>query len=103
MAGDDSVDPEIAWYYDRGRERERLSTSARLEFLRTQELLVRFLPAAPARVLDVGGGPGEYAAWLAGRGYGVTLVDPIALHVEQARDRGVAAAFVGDARTLHFD
>jgi SAM-dependent methyltransferase len=54
-------------------------------------------------VLDVGGGPGEYAAWLAGRGYDVTLVDPVALHVEQARDRGVASAVVGDARTLDFD
>jgi len=103
MAGYGSVDPDVAWYYERGHERERLSTTARLEFLRTQELLERFLPAAPARVLDVGGGPGEYAAWLADLGYDVTLVDPVALHVEQARDRGVVSAVVGDARTLDFD
>ena len=98
----DALDPDIAWYYDRGDEYDRLSTSARLERLRTEELLERFLPAAPARVLDVGGGPGEYAAWLGARGYDVTLVDPVPLHVEQAVDRGVAAV-VGDARTLEFE
>jgi len=41
------------------------------------ELLLRLLPVAPARVLDVGGGPGVYASWLASLGYEVTLVDPV--------------------------
>ena len=41
---------------------------------------------APARVLDVGGGPGAYAAWLADLGYAVHLVDPVPLHVEQAAE-----------------
>jgi len=49
------------------------------------ELLDRLLPRPPARVLDVGGGPGTYAAPLARRGYQVHLVDPVPLHVEQAR------------------
>ncbi len=63
------------------------------------ELLDRLLPRPPAQVLDVGGGPGTYAAPLARRGYRVHLVDPVPLHVEQARqaagDRvhpGLAAA-----------
>ena len=103
MAGADAFDPDITWYYDLGQERDRLATAFHLELLRTQELLERSLPAAPARLLDVGGGPGEYAAWLSGRGYDVTLVDPVALHVEQARDRGVAATVLGDARSLDFD
>jgi SAM-dependent methyltransferase len=103
MAPSDPFDPDIAWYYERGRERERLSTGARLELLRTRELLERCLPAAPARVLDVGGGPGEYSAWLESRGYDVTLVDPVPLHLEQARERGVARAQLGDARNLEFD
>jgi SAM-dependent methyltransferase len=53
-----------------------------------------------------GGGPGSYAAALARRGYRVHLVDPLPLHVEQARQAagsGPAAAFtaaVGDAREL---
>ena len=102
MAESDSLGPDVAWYYERGREHERLSTSARLEFLRTQELLTRYLPAAPARVLDVGGGAGAYAAWLTDRGYDVMLVDPVPLHLEQARDRGVANAKLGDARAVEF-
>jgi SAM-dependent methyltransferase len=66
-------------------------------------LLTRFLPAAPAVVADVGGGPGVYAAWLASRGYHVHLLDPVPLHVEQARALApLASAAVGDARTLPF-
>ena len=41
----------------------------RLELLRTRELLQRQLPSPLAVVLDVGGGTGVHAAWLAGRGY----------------------------------
>jgi 2-polyprenyl-3-methyl-5-hydroxy-6-metoxy-1,4-benzoquinol methylase len=70
-----------------GLERERLCRRNRqaLEFVRTLEPLDRFLPAPPARILDVGGGPGTYAAPLARRGYEVRLPDPVGLHVEQAQ------------------
>ena len=47
-----------------------------------------YLLAPPAVVLDVGGGPGAYAVWLAGLGYEVALVDPVELHVTQARAAG---------------
>jgi SAM-dependent methyltransferase len=65
-------------------------------------LLLRHLPAAPAAVLDVGGGPGVYAAWLADAGYDVKLVDLVPLHVERARElaAGRFAAEQGDARSL---
>jgi ubiquinone/menaquinone biosynthesis C-methylase UbiE len=99
---------EIAGFYARGFERDRLASGAgALEFARTQVLLERYLPPPPAVVVDVGGGPGRYAIWLAERGYRVHLVDPVPLHVEQARAaagarRGVAlaSAEVGDARAL---
>jgi hypothetical protein len=64
----------------------------RLERVRTEELIARFLPPAPATVLDVGGGPGAYAVWLARRGYAVHLVDPVELHVEQAREASARQA-----------
>jgi SAM-dependent methyltransferase len=48
----------------------------------------------------VGGGPGTYVPWLAARGYEVHLVDPVPLHVEQARHAGARTARVGDARRL---
>jgi SAM-dependent methyltransferase len=102
------VDPAIESHYGTGYERSRLFPDGRpsLEFVRSMELLDRLLPAPPARLLDVGGGPGAYAAALARRGYRVHLVDPVPLHVEQARQAAgsdPAAAFTaaaGDARRL---
>lgn len=95
-----SVD-EVLDHYGRGIELDRFASGySRIEFARTKELLERFLPAAPASVLDVGGGPGAYAAWLAQRGYRVHLVDPVPLHVEQAAARGGFTAALGDARRL---
>ena len=100
-----ALDREIAAYYERGREKDRLRTGAGLlECQRTQNLLRRFLPVPPARVLDVGGGPGRYAAWLAREGYEVTLIDPVPLHVEQARVLASEHGFAtlpGDARHLN--
>ena len=97
-------------YYNQGKEATRLDRpSGRLEFLRTLDILARFLPAAPASLLDVGGGPGRYAIHYARQGYAVHLVDPIALHVEQAlalaAGEGVtlASAVVGDARQIPAD
>src|SRR5581483_1603218 len=102
MAG---FDPQIAEYYERGEEQARLANVTRagpLELVRTQELILRHLPAGRSlNVLDVGGGPGVYAEWLAGLGHEVRLIDPVALHVEQARARDARiTAEVGDARSL---
>jgi SAM-dependent methyltransferase len=96
-----TFDEDISAYYARGEEQGRLSSWGRLERIRTEELLQRFLPAPPAVVLDVGGGPGAYSAWLAGLGNRVALLDPVELHVAQARSLGVEAS-VGDARALPF-
>jgi len=102
------LDPEIESHYGIGYERSRLfpGGSPSLEFVRSMELLDRLLPAPPARLLDVGGGPGTYATPLARRGFRVQLVDPVRLHVAQARQASgsdPAAAFtavLGDAREL---
>jgi ubiquinone/menaquinone biosynthesis C-methylase UbiE len=102
------IDPAIESHYGTGYERSRLFPGGRpsLEFVRSVELLLRLLPAPPARLLDVGGGPGAYAVPLARRGYRVHLLDPLPLHVQQARQAagtGAVAAFtaaVGDAREL---
>jgi ubiquinone/menaquinone biosynthesis C-methylase UbiE len=99
---------EIADFYALGFERERLAAGAgALELVRTQALLERYLPDPPATVADVGGGPGRYAVWLAERGYQVHLIDPVPLHVEQAKAAAkirpvatLASADVGDARAL---
>jgi SAM-dependent methyltransferase len=102
------IDPAIESHYGTGYERSRLFPGGRpsLEFVRSVELLERLLPAPPARVLDVGGGPGTYAAPLGRRGYRVHVVDPVPLHVDQARQAAGAdpaasfTAALGDARQL---
>ncbi len=100
---------DILEYYNRGREAGRLSRGNPLEMLRTLDLLTHYLPSAPATVLDVGGGSGIYALWLAARGYSVHLIDPVPLHVEQATvgsaaqvDHPLASVQLGDARALGF-
>lgn len=96
-------DPHIDRYYsDEFDEVDRLSIDAvgRLERERTKELLLPFLPSIPAHVLDIGGGPGVYAAWLASLGHDVTLIDPVARHREQASVHGTFDVLEGDARAL---
>lgn len=97
------LDPLIrAFYAERYAEDERLVRSGhgQLEFLRTQELVRRYLPGPGATVLDVGGATGVHARWLAADGYAVTLVDPVAEHVAKALEIGTFEAVVGDARKL---
>jgi ubiquinone/menaquinone biosynthesis C-methylase UbiE len=106
MASSDEDEEAILRHYAAGIEQDRLSTGAsRIELARTQEILERVLPEPPARVLDVGGGPGAYATWLAGRGYRVHLIDLVPLHAEQAAAAaqdlgGTLTVEVGDARRL---
>jgi ubiquinone/menaquinone biosynthesis C-methylase UbiE len=102
------LSPEVVDHYAEGREVERLTLGhGLLEAERNRELLLRHLPPAPGVVLDVGGGPGAYACWLAELGHAVHLVDPMPLHVEQAREasarhpsRRLASIALGDARRL---
>src|SRR6516162_2727176 len=70
-----SLEPEIRRYYEAGREAGRLEDPvSRWEKVRTLDLLRRFLPPAPAVVLDVGGAAGVYAFPLAAMGYIVDLI-----------------------------
>ncbi|HEU0116502.1 MAG TPA: class I SAM-dependent methyltransferase [Thermomicrobiales bacterium] len=101
------MDEDIRGYYDEGQEQDRLRDGGdHLELARTREILRRFLPPPPADVVDVGGGAGVYAAWLARLGYRVHLVDPMPLHVAQAQAAAAAqpdrpfTATLGDARAL---
>ena len=97
------MDEHVRAYYEGGVELGRLDQGySRIEFARTKELLARHLPPPPASVLDVGGGPGAYAEWLAEKGFNVHLIDGSPLHVEQAaaRSAGRFTATIGDARAL---
>jgi ubiquinone/menaquinone biosynthesis C-methylase UbiE len=103
----EQVPTEILDFYDHGLERGRLSDGkGALELERVRMILRAVLPTAPARIFDVGGGPGVHASWLARDGYEVHLVDPVPLHVEQAAELAAAqpdhpfTTELGDARSL---
>jgi ubiquinone/menaquinone biosynthesis C-methylase UbiE len=101
---------DVKVYYNRGREQGRLTSgNNQLELLRSQEIISRYLPQSPAAILDIGGGAGVYALWLARLGYKVHLVDLMPIHIEQAMtaaqsqpDHPLASATVDDARKLDF-
>lgn len=104
------LEREILRYYDAGQEAGRLDTSfSQWEKVRTLDLMNRFLPPAPAVILDVGGGAGAYAFPLAEKGYLVDLIDPVPLHIDQARqqagrnERAPRSFQVGDARAISAD
>jgi ubiquinone/menaquinone biosynthesis C-methylase UbiE len=110
MTGEKGPYSDVAAYYEATDEAGRLDVDYfPLERARTQEVIARYLPASPQRVLDVGGAAGAYAYWLAERGHEVHLVDPVAKHLRQAEAAAVrhpkplASIRPGDARALPFE
>jgi hypothetical protein len=72
---------ETQQYYGAGEEDQRLlSGSGPLEFARTQDILLRCLPAAPAVVVDAGGGTGSVPG-----GGGEILSDRVRRKIASAR------------------
>ena len=106
MAEVPGVPDEVRDHYeDEVVEGERLGRGpGRLEFARTREIIRRYLPPGPLRILDVGGATGVHAAWLADDGHEVHVVDPMERHVAAARrlasPRRHVSAELGDARAL---
>jgi ubiquinone/menaquinone biosynthesis C-methylase UbiE len=100
---------DIHVYYNRGREQNRLMQDVgQLEQARTREIILRYLPPPPLTIMDIGGGAGIYALWLAQLGYAVHLVDMMPLHIKQAQqaaaqpDHPLVSAQVGNALALDF-
>jgi SAM-dependent methyltransferase len=103
---DPVVAAEIFDHYEHDYdESQRITTGlGTLELVRTQEIIGRVLPPGPLHILDIGGGTGVHARWLAAAGHHVEVVDPMPRHVEAASalaDEGLAVtARLGDARAL---
>ncbi|MGO9876684.1 MAG: class I SAM-dependent methyltransferase [Acidimicrobiia bacterium] len=99
---------EVADHYERDVDESRRISEGfgQLELVRTREVIERHLPRRQLRVLDVGGGTGVHARWLAEAGHAVELVDPMPRHVGVAAaiaaDGLAVTAQLGDARALAF-
>ena len=75
----------------------------RIEFQFTMRALTEFLPPAPARLIDIGGGPGRYAIALAQRGYRVALVDLAQANLDLARQKAANALDLSAFPEASFD
>lgn len=86
----------------------RTDTQSRIEGAVTSVLFDRWLPEAPARIVDAGGGNGRHAFVLAEHGHEVHLSDVVPELVEDARARQreatvpLADIAVADARSLPY-
>jgi SAM-dependent methyltransferase len=100
------IDKSILDFYTHSSEDTRLQVGlGPLELERNKALIARYLPDAPCRIADVGGGTGHYAHWLASLGHRVTLIDPVPRHIELARRKAARArrtfdCQLGEARHL---
>ena len=98
----------VDYYETWAIEDARLSTVARFEYVRTKEIIGRYLTPAPLVIADVAGATGAYAFWLAGQGHRVHLRDLVPRHVEIARARArelsipLESMECGDARSLPY-
>ncbi len=110
MTTEASLDSVRDYYAEFGeREWDRLASSGdgAIEYAITCRALERHLPQS-GRVLDIGGGPGRYAIWLAERGYQVVLADlsPELIDIAKTKvqETKLGSAFesmcVADARDL---
>ena len=102
------IDNAVLAYYNNGNEYNRLRTGIGLiEFERTKELLLEYLPKPPAVIYDIGGAYGEYSWWLASLGYEVHLFDLSETNIKMSSelaneypDCNLASSEVSDARSI---
>jgi len=104
------VNKQILDYYSKGGEKNRLYQGAfQLERVRSQEIILRYLPKKKnLKILDIGGGCGYYSFWLRHLGHKIYLLDlaekniRIAESIAKKKKLNLECIEVGDARDLHF-
>jgi len=80
-----------------------------LEFIRTKEIISRYLSKDKIKIIDLCGASGHYAYWLAEKGHEVHLMDLSPKHiieVENNRQKynvNLASISCGDARYLNYE
>jgi ubiquinone/menaquinone biosynthesis C-methylase UbiE len=96
-------------YYEKyEQENERLINEP-LELIRTKEIISRFLPEKPIKIIDLCGASGHYSYWLAQKGHEVHLMDLSERHIKQAKNNEtkynvqLASIGRGDARTVKWE
>jgi SAM-dependent methyltransferase len=103
------VSKQLREFYETSSEEKRLEGGlGTLEFSRNKTLISKYITNPNSIILDIGGGTGKYAKWLAKKGHLVHLIDPIEKHVNRASKRAAKlenpfTAELGEARNLPFE
>ena len=93
-------------YYENHYDEDGRSSRNSLEFIRTKEIISRYLNNNEFKIADICGATGVYSYWLALQGHEVHLLDLSNKHIEQARQNKnkynveLASLTCGDARKL---
>ncbi|MGB5819392.1 MAG: class I SAM-dependent methyltransferase [Saonia sp.] len=102
------ISSHIEDFYNKASEENRLNRGMGIfEFERIKLLIEKHITSSPAKIIDVGGGTGKYAEWLAKNGHSVFLVEPILKHIQLAQKRAAKlrnrfTVHWGEARKLDF-
>jgi len=108
MKSNPLISRNIEIFYNNASEETRLEKGMGVfEFERIKVLIEKYLPESNSRIIDVGGGTGKYAAWLAQKGHEVHLVEPVSKHIEIAKNRvktlkNKFSIYLAEARKLEF-
>ena len=95
-------------FYNKASEETRLEKGMGVfEFERIKSLIEKYLSTSSSKIIDVGGGTGKYAKWLAKKGHEVHLVEPVAKHLQLAENRAKKLknkffVHLGESRKLDF-
>ena len=104
----ENINAVLDHYENRYDENDRLMRQP-LEFIRTKEIISRFLTNKPMKIIDLCGASGHYSYWLAEMGHEVHLLDLSQKHTDQALknrrkyNASLSSITCGDARALNFD
>lgn len=102
------ISRDIERFYNKASEETRLNKGLGVfEFERVKSLIEKHLNNSPCKILDVGGGTGKYAEWLAKKGHEVHLIEPVDKHLLTAQSRSNSlknkfSVHKGESRSLDF-
>jgi len=108
MKSEQLIPRNIEVFYNKVSEETRLEKGMGVfEFERIKSLIEKYLSTSSSKIIDVGGGTGKYAEWLAKKGHDVHLVEPVAKHLQLAENRAKKLknkffVHLGESRKLDF-
>ncbi|RKQ42616.1 ubiquinone/menaquinone biosynthesis C-methylase UbiE [Roseivirga pacifica] len=103
------ISSNIDLFYTKASEETRLNKGMGIfEFERVKQLIQRHITEGRSlTIMDIGGGTGKYAEWLANNGHRVHLIEPVQKHLQIAQNRANKLknkfrVHCGESRKLNF-